>query len=95
MRLEPMIYLKKIIKSNDAQLLRLSNKIVQVIFLDKTEIILSQESKMVTYVDKEGQRKKYPINTAMESRNYQMAKRLKLTKEILTKMVNQKDARAQ
>jgi polo-like kinase 1 len=54
MRLEPMVYLKKVMKTRNAQLLRLSNKIVQVVFSDKTEIILSSESRLVTYVDKEG-----------------------------------------
>ena len=87
MRLDPMVYLKKVMKTRNAQLLRLSNKIVQVVFSDKTEIILSSESKLVTYVDKEGQRQKYPINTAMESQNTQMAKRLKYTKDILTHMI--------
>lgn len=52
----PMIYLKKWMKTRHASLLRLSNKIVQVAFTDKTEIILSSESKMVTYVNKKGER---------------------------------------
>lgn len=51
-----MIYLKKVMKTRSAQLLRLSSKIVQVVFYDKTEIILSSESKMVTYVDAAGVR---------------------------------------
>jgi polo-like kinase 1 len=62
------------------------------VFSDKTEIILSSESKLVTYVDKEGVRQKYPINTAMESQNTQMAKRLKYTKDILTHMIQSRDA---
>lgn len=52
----PMVYLKKWMKTRHASLLRLSNKIVQVAFTDKTEIILSSESKMVTYVNKKGER---------------------------------------
>lgn len=52
----PMIYLKKWMKTRHASLLRLSNKIVQVAFTDKTEIILSSESRMVTYVNKKGDR---------------------------------------
>lgn len=51
-----MIYLKKWMKTRHASLLRLSNKIVQVAFSDKTEIILSSESKLVTYVNKKGER---------------------------------------
>jgi polo-like kinase 1 len=67
---------------------RLSNKIVQVNFTDKTEIILSSENKMVTYVNKKGERTNYPLATALESSNTEMAKRLKYTKEILTHMLN-------
>jgi len=67
---------------------RLSNKIVQVNFTDKTEILLSSENKMVTYVNKKGERSNYPLATALESANTEMAKRLKYTKEILTHMLN-------
>ena len=83
-----MIYLKKWMKTKHASLLRLSNKIVQVAFTDKTEIILSSESKLVTYLNKSGKRSKYPISEALESDNSEMAKRLKYTKEILTYMLN-------
>ena len=67
---------------------RLSNKIVQVNFQDHTEIILSSESKVVTYVNKKAERLTYPLATAMESSNMEMAKRLKYTKDILTHMLN-------
>ena len=67
---------------------RLSNKIVQVDFKDKTEIILSSENKMVTYVNKKGERSNYPLATDLESTNLEMAKRLKYTKEILQHMLS-------
>lgn len=83
-----MIYLKKWMKTKHASLLRLSNKIVQVAFNDKTEIILSSESKLVTYVNKKGERLEYAIGNALDSDNTEMARRLKYTKEILTHMLN-------
>jgi len=82
------IYIKKWMKTRHAIMFRLSNKIVQVSFTDKTEIILSSENKLVTYVDKKGERTNYPLATALESNNTEMAKRLKYTKEILTHMLN-------
>lgn len=88
---EPFIYLKKWMKTKHASLLRLSNKVVQVIFSDKTEIILSSENKMVTYVNKKEERLDYPISSALDSENSEMAKRLKYTKEILTTMLNSKN----
>lgn len=67
---------------------RLSNKIVQVNFTDKTEIILSSELKKVTYLSLKGERTEYPLATALDNQNAEMAKRLKYTKEILTHMLN-------
>lgn len=83
-----LVYLKKWMKTRHAIMFRLSNKIVQVDFQDKTQIILSSESRLVTYVNKKGDKSEYPIATALESDNAEMAKRLKYTKEILTHMLN-------
>ena len=79
-----IIYVKKWLKTKHAILFRLSNKIVQVNFMDKTEVILSIEKKNVTYVNKKGENSTYPLETAMESSNPQLTKRLKYTKDILT-----------
>ena len=57
-------------------------------FTDKTEVILSSELKMLTYVNKKGERSNYPLATALESSNIEMTKRLKYTKEILAHMLN-------
>jgi len=84
---DTLVYVKKWMKTKHAVMFRLSNKIVQVNFTDKTEIILSSEKKMVTYVNKKGERSQYPLATALESTNAEMAKRLKYTKEILTNML--------
>jgi len=88
-KLETAIYVKKWLKTKHAIMFRLSNKIVQVNFQDGTEIILSSESKVVTYVNKKAERQSYPLSSALESTNAEMAKRLKYTKEILTRMLNQ------
>ena len=79
-----MVYVKKWIKTRHAIMFRLSNKIVQVNFTDKTEIILSSENKIVTYINKKGERNQFPLATALDSANSEMTKRLKYTKEILT-----------
>ena len=51
--------------------------------------MLSSESKIVTFVNKRGERSTYPLNSAMDSANLEMVKRLKYTKDILTHMLNQ------
>lgn len=75
-------------RTKHAIMLRLSNKIVQVNFQDKTEIILSSEARVVTYVNKQGLRSTHPLTSALESNNMEMAKRLKYTKDILTHMLS-------
>ena len=70
-----------------AVMFRLSNKIVQVNFQDHTEIILSSETKMVTYVNKKGVRNTYRLSQAIDSGDLEMQKRLKYTKDILTQML--------
>lgn len=39
-------------------------------------------------MNKRGERSSYPLQTALESSNHEMAKRLKYTKEILTHLLN-------
>ena len=73
-------YVKKWMKTKHAIMFRLSNKIVQVNFTDKTEIILSSEQKLVTYINLKGERSEYPLATALDNKNAEMAKRLKYTK---------------
>jgi polo-like kinase 1 len=82
------VYVKKWMRTKHAIMFRLSNKLVQVNFEDHTEIILSSENREVTYVNRKGQRATYPLTTALESTNIEMAKRLKYTKDILTHMLS-------
>ena len=87
---KPFTYVKKWMRTRHAIMFRLSNKIVQVCFQDKTEIILSSESRVVTYCNKKGERMTYPLSTALEMSNYEMTKRLKYTKQILMHMLTAK-----
>lgn len=50
--------------------------------------MLSSQKKEVTYVNKKSERLNYPLSSALETDNLEMAKRLKYTKEILTHMLN-------
>ena len=71
---------------------RLSNKIVQVNFQDHTEILLNSDNRLVTYVNKRGERSIMPLSQALDSNNQEMTKRLKYTKDILTHMLNNNGA---
>lgn len=70
-------------KTKYAIMFRLSNKMVQVDFTDKTQILLNPVSQIVTYKDKHGDMSHHPLVNALESDFPEMVKRLKYTKEIL------------
>ncbi|KAL4513162.1 hypothetical protein ABPG72_017847 [Tetrahymena utriculariae] len=84
---QPLPYLKKWMKTRYAIIFCLSNKIVQVQFSDKTEILLNSTDKIVSFMNKKGQRFHYPLADAMNSTNQDMTKRLRYTKEILTHLL--------
>lgn len=86
-KIADIVYVKKWVRTKHAVMFRLSNKIVQVNFQDHTEIILSSETRMVTYVNKKGERKSYHLSQAVDCGNLEMSKRLKYTKDILTHML--------
>ena len=68
--------MKKWLKTKHAILFRLSNKVVQVIFEDQSELTMSSVSKKVSYMNKKGERTNFYLNTALESGNQEMIKRL-------------------
>ena len=84
----PLVYVKKWLRTHHAIIFRLSNKVVQVIFTDRTEVLLSSGTREVMYVNKKGERLNYPLDSAFDSENAEMIKRLKYTKDILAKMLS-------
>jgi len=55
--------------------------------MDKTEIIISSENKILTYINKKQEKQQFALETAVQSDNTEMTKRLKYTKEILAHML--------
>lgn len=60
------IYVRKWTRNKHAVLFQLSNKLVQVIFTDKTELFLSVKQRGVTFVDKDGDVSEYPFHNSLE-----------------------------
>jgi polo-like kinase 1 len=81
-------FLKKWKRAKKAVLFRLSNKIIQVIFQDQSELILCSGNGMVTFVNSRKQIKKLPLSSDLESKDQSMYKRLQYAKEILLQMIN-------
>jgi polo-like kinase 1 len=86
-RTEEGVFIKMWMTTSHAIIFRLSNKIVQVYFQDKTEMMLCSGNKQVVYVDKKGGTGIFPLANAMDSENKEMTKRLRYTKDILTTML--------
>eukprot|EP00438_Fugacium_kawagutii_P018912 Skav232604 [mRNA] locus=scaffold3249:41145:43602:- [translate_table: standard] len=80
-------FVKKWTRNKHAIMFQLSNKIVQVIFFDKTEAVLSSKLHTVTYVDKRGQVQSYPLNSSFDVPSAELAKRLRYTKDILVNLL--------
>merc|ERR1719158_2525754 len=81
---QPQLYVKKWMRNKQAIHFQLCNKIVQVIFFDRTELVLSSKAHMVTYVDKRGQTSTYPLSGALDVPCPEVSKRIRYTKDILT-----------
>lgn len=80
-------YVKKWVRTRHAIFFRLNNKTVQVAFFDSTEIVLSSEAKLVTYVDKLHNRETFNLSTILKAHRNDVAKRLKYTKDILHQLI--------
>ena len=82
------IFVKKWMNTKHAIIFRFSNKIIQTIFKDKTQVILHCLNNEATFIDKKSEKIKFPINKIFESNNYEFIRRVKYIKEILTHMRN-------
>lgn len=81
-------YVKKWVRTRHAILFRLSNKTVQVVFFDQSEILLASEARIVCFVNKEGQRSEYTLDDVFRNGRSDIAKRLKYTKDIMSRLIN-------
>lgn len=82
------VYVKKWMQTEHATVFRLSDKTVQIRFLDKTELILSTELKTVAFIDKLGKCEVHPLRSAIQSDNKELSKRINYTTEMITRMMN-------
>lgn len=85
------VFVKKWTRNKHAIMFQLNNKIVQVVFEDRTEAVLSSKSHMVTYVDKKGVVCSYPLSNVLDAPSPELAKRLRYTKDILVKLGHRPD----
>jgi polo-like kinase 1 len=58
-----------------------------------SEVILSSEAKIVTYVTKNNERSEHTLNEVLSTGRSDIAKRLKYTKDILYRLINLQSAK--
>jgi polo-like kinase 1 len=85
-----LVYVKKWLRTKHAIFFRLSNRTVQVIFLDQTELVLSSLTNNVYYTDKNKHKTSYSMDSssAIIQQKPDLAKRMKYTKDILQHLLN-------
>lgn len=86
------IFLKKWKRAKKAILFRLSNKVIQVIFQDSSELILSSGSGNVTFVTAKEEVRSTPLYSDLENKDPSLFKRLNYAKEILVHMIHPEKA---
>ena len=84
----PVVYMKKWIKTKHAMLFRLSNGTVQVLFYDRSEILVSSEGNLVTFVDREKNRFVHSVAEVANKQLSDVSRRLKYVKEVLAQLIS-------
>ena len=85
---QEMPFLKKWVRTKHAILFRISNRTVQVVFYDRSEVLLSSEAKVITYVSKQGLRTEHSLDQVLANNRLDIAKRLKYTKDIMYRLIS-------
>lgn len=89
---EPLVYIKKWKRAKKAILLRNTNKVIQVMFQDQSELILCSGSGIVTFVNSKQEVKSMPLSVQndanLEVTDKSLFKRLQYAKEILVQMMS-------
>jgi hypothetical protein len=91
---ERTVFLKKYARENKAILLRLNNKMIQVVFLDRSELILGSDNGNVNFITSKGEVRQTIISneaksySTLEKSDPSMYKRLNYAKEMLLNLIN-------
>ena len=81
--MQKVVFVKDFMKVQQATMFRLSNKLVQIGFIDQTEIMMSTESTDFIYKSKNGEEITDTIFNGICSDNNDVVKRIKFSKSLL------------
>jgi POLO box duplicated region len=83
-----LVYVKKWVRTKHAIMFFLSNKTVQVVFYDQTELLFTPDTAYLTYVDKKRSRCTFNFTDELIGSSAEIEKRLKYTKEIMVQLLS-------
>jgi POLO box duplicated region/Protein kinase domain len=84
-----LVYVKKWVRTKHAILFSLSNRTIQVIFYDQTELLLTPlDVTFLTYVDKHRQWFTHPFTDELVGTSPEIEKRLRYAKDILLQLLS-------
>ena len=83
------VFVTRWLKTKNCIFFRLSNKLNQAHFFDKSEIILNSETKLATYKDTIGKISSYKLQNDLNFDNKEMNKKLKYVKQLLIRLLEE------
>jgi len=82
-----LLYVKKWMRTKHALLFRLSSHVVQVLFTDRTSVVLASESGAMTYVGKDGAVSAHLLGEGLYAERDDIARRLRYTRDLLSQLI--------
>ena len=82
-----LVYVKKWLRTKHAILFWLSSNVVQVVFFDHTEILLTNDESSIVYVDKLHRRQSYGFTAEVVGSFPELEKRVKYSRDILKQLL--------
>ena len=78
-----IFFIKKFLISKNGVLFRLSNKLIQIFFIDKTEMSFSTETTKFLYMNKDGKEINRDIQDAINGTDKELINKIKISKNML------------
>ena len=82
-----LVYVKKWLRTKHAILFWLSSDVVQVVFFDQTEVMLTSDESSIVYVDKLQRRKSYSFTDEVIGSFPELEKRVKYARDVLKQLL--------
>lgn len=83
-----MDFLVKYMRTKHAVMFRLTNRLVQINFFDHTKLILSQDAKVVSFINKDREISTWSLQDVLVDKKSEVVSRLKYSRDILETLIH-------